>query len=67
MANTMEVRAIEITGSRIGDGPMRPELLAQIPPEEPIGLVRADGACDTRPCHSAIAARQAKAVIPSRP
>ena len=65
-AETLEVRAIEITGSRIGDGPMLAELLAQIPPEEPIGLVTADGAYDTRPCHAAIAARQARAVIPSR-
>lgn len=65
-ADTMEVRAIEITGSRIGDGPMLPELLAQISPDEVIGLVTADGACDTRPCHAAIAAREASAVIPSR-
>ena len=65
-AETLEVRAIEITGSRIGDGPMLPELLAQIPAEEPIGHVTADGAYDTRPCHAAIAARQARAVIPTR-
>ena len=45
---------------------MLPELLAQIPTEEPIGLVTADGAYDTRPCHAAIAARQASAVIPTR-
>ena len=43
-AETIEIRAIEITSSRIGDGPMLPELLAQIPPEEVIGLVTADGA-----------------------
>ena len=65
-AATMEVRAVEITGSRVGDAPMLPELLAQIPPEEPIGTVTADGAYDTRACHSAIAARQACAVIPTR-
>ena len=65
-AETMEVRAIEITGSRIGDGPMLAELLAQIPAEEPIGLVTADGAYDTRGCHAAIAARKAGAVIPTR-
>jgi hypothetical protein len=65
-ADTMEVRAIEVTGSRIGDGPMLPELLAQIPAEELIGKVTADGAYDTRPCHAAIAARQASAVIPTR-
>jgi len=65
-ANTMEVRAIEVTGSRIGDGPMLSELLAQISLEEPIGTVTADGAYDTRPCHAAIAARRAIAVIPTR-
>ena len=65
-AETLEVRAIEVTGSRVGDGPMLPELLAQIPPEEPIGQVTADGAYDTRPRHAAIAAHQARAVIPTR-
>ena len=65
-AETMEVRAIEVTGSRVGDGPMLPELLAQIPPDQAIGQVTADGAYDTRPCHAAIAARQARAVIPTR-
>jgi len=65
-AETLEIRAIEGTGSRVGDGPMLPKLLEQIPPEEPIGTVTADGACDTRACHAAIAARQATAVIPTR-
>jgi len=65
-AETLEVRAIEITGSRIGDSPMLPDLLAQIPTEEPIGQVTADGAHDTRPCHAAIAARPASAAIPTR-
>src|SRR4028119_872846 len=65
-AETLEVRAIEVTGSRVGDGPMLPKLLEQIPPEEPIGTVTADGAYDTRTSHAAIAARQARAVIPTR-
>ena len=65
-AETLEVRAIEVTGSRVGDGPVLPKLLEQIPPEEPIGTVTADGAYDTRACHAAIAARQATAVIPTR-
>ena len=65
-AETLEVRAIEVTGSRVGDGPMLPKLLEQIPAEEPIGTVTADGAYDTRACHAAIAARQATAVIPTR-
>jgi hypothetical protein len=65
-AETLEVRAIEVTGSRVGDGPMLPRLLEQIPPDEPIGTVTADGAYDTRACHTAIAGRQATAVIPTR-
>jgi IS5 family transposase len=65
-ANTLEIRAIEITGSRVGDAPMLPELLSQIPDDQPIGKVSADGAYDTRGCHSAIAARSACAVIPAR-
>ena len=65
-ADTLEIRAIEITGSRIGDAPMLLELLDQIPTDQPIGKVSADGAYDTRGCHAAIAARDACAVIPTR-
>jgi hypothetical protein len=63
---TLEVRAVEVTGSNIGDAPMLPELLNQIPPDQDIGSVTADGAYDTRKCHEAIAARDAYAVIPPR-
>ena len=38
----------------------------QIPADEAIGLVTADGAYDTRGCHSAVAARKASAMIPTR-
>ncbi len=65
-AETLEIRAIEVTGSRVGDGPMLPKLLEQIPADEILGTVTADGAYDTRTCHAAIAARQATAVIPTR-
>ena len=34
---TLEIRAIEITGSSVGDAPMLPELLNQIPAEVEIG------------------------------
>ena len=60
------MRAVEVTGSNIGDAPMLPELLNQIPPDQDIGSVTADGAYDTRKCHEAIAARDAYAVLPSR-
>jgi len=67
---TLEVRAVEITGSHIGDAPVLPDLLGQIPPHQEIGSVTADGAYDTRKCHGAIAGRGADrgadAVIPPR-
>jgi len=65
-AETLEVRAVEITGSHIGDAPVLPDLLGQIPEGEQIGSVTADGAYDTRKCHDAIADRGAHAVIPPR-
>lgn len=43
-----------------------PDLLAQIPAEEPIGRVTTDGIYDTKVCHTAIAARGADAIIPRR-
>ena len=46
-AETLEIRAIEVTGSRVGDAPMLPELLGQIPADQPIDKVTADGAYDT--------------------
>jgi hypothetical protein len=63
---TLEVRAVEVTGSNIGDAPMLPELLKQTPSGQDIGIVTADGAYDTRKCHEAIAARGAHAVTPPR-
>ncbi len=65
-AGAGDVRAVELTSSRQGDSPLLPELLAQIPPEETIGTVTADGAYDTRRCHGAIIDRGADAVIPIR-
>jgi hypothetical protein len=58
---------VEVTGSDVGDAPMLPELLAQIPADQDIASVTAhshglpanrcratDGAYDTRKCHDAI-------------
>ena len=59
--STLEVRAVEITGSHIGDAPVLPDLLGQVPADELIGSVTADGAYDTRGCHDAIAGRGADA------
>lgn len=63
---TLEIRTGEITGSHIGDAPVLPDLLGQIPADREIGSVTADGACDTRKCHDAIADRGANAIIPPR-
>lgn len=63
---TLEVRAAAFTTSAVGDAPMLPELLSRIPPDQEIASVTADGACDTRKCHDAIAERGAAAVMPPR-
>ncbi len=65
-AHTLEIRAIEVTDNSVGDAPMLPELLAQIPLDEPVASVGGDGAYDTKGCHAAIAQRGAQAVIPPR-
>lgn len=49
-----------------GDSPILPELLDQIPEGEDVGTVTADGAYDTRRCHTAIIDRQATVIIPIR-
>jgi hypothetical protein len=64
-AAALEIRAMEVTDNSIGDAPMLPNLLGQIPPEENIASVSGDGAYDTKGCHEAIALRQADAIIPT--
>ena len=61
---TSDIRAVEFTPGSDGDSPILPELLDQIPDEQEIGTVTADGAYDTRRCHTAINTRQATAIIP---
>jgi hypothetical protein len=67
----LKIRAVGITGSNRGDARVSPHLLSQIPRDQEIGLMTADGACDTRRCHNAIADRGAfrssrRAEMPSR-
>ena len=61
---TSDIRAVEFNPSSGGDSPVLPELLGQIPDVEEIGTVTADGAYDTRRCHTAIIDRPATAIIP---
>jgi hypothetical protein len=60
-ASTLEIRAIEVTDNSVGDAPMLPELLGQIPPDEAVASVSADGAYDTKACHAAIVQRGVQA------
>lgn len=63
---TSDIRAVEFTPSGDGDSPILPELLDQIPEGDQISTVTADGAYDTRRCHTAIIERRAIAIIPIR-
>jgi len=38
---TLKIRAIEVTSSSIGDAPILPDLLNQIPPDQELGSVTA--------------------------
>lgn len=65
-AETMDIRAIEVTTNAIGDAPTLPDLLVQIPKDEKILSVGGDGAYDTKKCHAVIAKHGADPVIPVR-
>jgi hypothetical protein len=52
-AQTLESRAIKVTDNAIGDAPMLALLRAQIPQDELLHTVSADGAYDTKACHEA--------------
>jgi len=47
----LEISAVGITASNVGDAPMLPGLFAQIPPDQEIAPAATDGAYDTRRCH----------------
>lgn len=65
-AETLEIRAIEVTDNAVGDASMLPELLAQIPPEERIATATLDGAYDTQGCYAALVHRAIMPIIPPR-
>lgn len=62
---TLEIRALEVTSNSVGDAPVLPCSLAQIPVTEPIASVSGEGAYDTKDCHAAIADREAVALVPT--
>ena len=63
---TSDIRAVEFTSSGEVNSRTLPALLDQIPEDEQIGSVTADGAYDTRRCHTAILEHEATAIIPIR-
>jgi hypothetical protein len=65
-AETLEIRAIEVTSNRVGDAQVLQDLLNHIPSDERIESVSGDGAYDTKRAHAAIAEREAQAIIPVR-
>src|SRR5512135_2443416 len=58
--------AAELTAVFVGDAEVFPELLEQLPAEERLASVAADGAYDTQACHHALLNRRALVLIPPR-
>lgn len=65
-AQTLQVRAICVTSNNVTDAAVLPQLLEQIPAEEPLLTVTGDGAYDTQPVHAAVMQRNATPIIPPR-
>jgi len=65
-AETLQIRAIQLTTNNVSDSQVLGDLLDQIPQDEQIDSVYTDGAYDTKQCRQVIADRQAHAVIPLR-
>ena len=65
-AGSHEVRAVEMTDHRHGDGEIVPGLLAQMPKAERIAVISGDGAYGTRGVYEASASREAALVVPPR-
>lgn len=62
-AETLQIRAVQLTTNNISDSQVLGDLLNQIPLDEQIDSVYTDGAYDTKQCRQVIADRQAYAVI----
>jgi len=65
-AQTLQVRAICVTSNNVTDAAVMPQLLTQVPGDEPLLTVTGDGAYDTRPVHDAVMQRNATPIIPPR-
>ncbi len=65
-AETLQIRAVQLTTNNVSDSQVLGDLLDQIPLDERIDSVYTDGAYDTKCCRKVISDRQAHAVIPPR-
>ena len=68
-ARTLEIRAIEVTGSRVGDAPMLPELLGQIAKDQPVASVSVDAGlphCSPHGLRKSVAAAAERPVVPTK-
>ena len=65
-AETLDVRAVEMTDHRQGDAAQIEGLLAQLGPDEPLGSFSGDGAYATRGVYQAAHARGAEVIVPPR-
>jgi len=62
--DNLQVRAIVVTTNDVGDSPVVPELLKQIPVDEPITSLTGDGAYDTKTVYEACHERHILLIIP---
>jgi IS5 family transposase len=65
-AETLQIRAVQLTTNNVSDSQVLGHLLAQIPEDERVDSVNTDGTYDTKQCRQVIADQQAQAVIPPR-
>lgn len=65
-ADTLQIRAICVTSNNVSDASLLPDLLLQLPQDEPRESLTGDGAYDTQPVHEAVTRCGATPVIPPR-
>lgn len=65
-AQTGQICAVTLTENNKSDSQILPELLKQLPNDIALEAVYGDGAYDTKACRSAIASKDADAIIPPR-
>ena len=62
-AETLQIRAVQLTTNNVSDSQVLEDLLSQIPLDEQIDSVYTDGAYDTKHCRQVILDRDAHAII----